>query len=78
MKLKTSDGMELMEVSGFGREDGNLIIEGTIMGAMPVHAVLTPDQLRAALKLLDLKTVLFAAGMLFRKTRAAPPAQPPF
>ena len=69
MKLKTSDGMELMEVSGFNREEGNLIIEGTIMGAMPVRAVLTPEELRSALGMLDFKTITFGLGMLFRKSK---------
>jgi hypothetical protein len=72
MKLKTSDGMELMEVAGFSQEEGNLIIEGTIMGAMPVRAVLSPEELRGALKLLDAKTVFFGLGMLFRKSAAKP------
>jgi hypothetical protein len=70
MKLNTTDGMELMEVSGFAREDGNLIIEGTIMGAMPVRAVLTPEELRSAIFMLDAKTIFHTLGMLFRKTKA--------
>ncbi len=74
MKLKTSDNMDLMEVSGLCREDGNLVVEGTIMGAMPVRAVLTPEELRAALGLLDVKTVLFCLGMLFRKSAPGPTA----
>jgi len=75
MKLKTTDDMELMEVSGFTQENGNLIIEGTIMGAMPVRAVLSPEELRSALKLLDVKTVFFGLGMLFRKSAAKPAVQ---
>ncbi|MCB5945630.1 hypothetical protein [Acidocella sp. KAb 2-4] len=69
MKLKTTDGMELMEVSGFAREDGNLVVEGTIMGAMPIRAVLTPEELRGALGMLDMKTIAFSLGMLFRKSK---------
>jgi hypothetical protein len=43
------------------------LIEGRIMGALPVRAVLTPDQARAALKLIDTKTFLFLLTILFRR-----------
>lgn len=67
MKLLTNDSSELMEVSGFKKENGNLIVVGTIMGAMPVEAVLTPDELRKVFKILTLGIVFFVIGMLFRK-----------
>jgi hypothetical protein len=67
MKLYGSDSSELMEVRAL-RPDGNrLIVEGTIMGAMPIQAVLTPAQLRSAFKLLSFKTFIFVVGMLLRK-----------
>jgi hypothetical protein len=68
MKLTTTDRMELMEVTGIERDSGNLVIEGTIMGAMPVRAVLTPQELRGLFKILDARTVVYALGMLFRKS----------
>jgi hypothetical protein len=67
MKLMTMDGAELMEVSEIRAEASTLIIEGTIMGAMPTRAVLTPTELRSALKLLKLRTIVSIIGMLFRK-----------
>jgi hypothetical protein len=67
MKLLTSDQSELMEVSGLKSEGNNLIVVGTIMGAMPVEAVLTPAQLRQAFKLLSLGILFFIVGMLFKK-----------
>ena len=67
MKLHAADGSELMEVNALKRRGGNLIVEGTIMGAMPIQAVLTPAELRAAFKLLGLKTLGFIVGMLFRR-----------
>lgn len=67
MKLLTSDNAELMEVSQFKAEGSNLIVCGTIMGAMPVEAVLTPAELRKVFKLLTLSIVFFVIGMLFRK-----------
>lgn len=67
MKLLTSDQSELMEVSGLKTEGSSLVVVGTIMGAMPVEAVLTPAELRKAFKLLSLGIVLFVIGMLFKK-----------
>jgi hypothetical protein len=67
MKLHAGDGSELMEVNALKTQGSNLIVEGTIMGAMPIQAVLTPAELRAAFKLLRLKTLGFIVGMLFRK-----------
>jgi hypothetical protein len=67
MKLMTSDNSELMEVSALKSEGSALIVSGTIMGAMPVEAVLTPAELRKVFKLLNIKLVLFVIGMLFKK-----------
>lgn len=67
MKLLTNDSSELMEVSAFKTEGPNLIVVGTIMGAMPVEAVLTPAELRKVFKILTLGLVFFVIGMLFRK-----------
>ena len=67
MKLITSDNNELMEVSALKGEGSALIVSGTIMGAMPVEAVLTPAELRKVFKLLSFKLVLFVIGMLFKK-----------
>jgi hypothetical protein len=67
MKLITSDNNELMEVSALKSDGSALIVSGTIMGAMPVEAVLTPEELRKVFKLLSFKLVLFVIGMLFKK-----------
>lgn len=67
MKLMTSDNAELMEVDRFKAENGNLVVVGTIMGAMPVEAVLTPSELRKVFKILSVGLVFFIIGMLFRK-----------
>jgi hypothetical protein len=67
MKLLTSDQSDLMDVSSLKTEGNNLIVVGTIMGAMPVEAVLTPAQLRQAFKLLSLGLLFFIIGMLFKK-----------
>jgi hypothetical protein len=67
MKLITSDNTELMEVSGLKAEGSSLIVAGTIMGAMPVEAILTPAELRKVFKLLNFKLVMFVIGMMFKK-----------
>lgn len=67
MKLITSDNNELMDVSALRSDGSALIVSGTIMGAMPVEAVLTPAELRKVFKLLNFKLVLFVIGMLFKK-----------
>jgi hypothetical protein len=67
MKLFTSDQSELMEVGSLKTEGNNLVVVGTIMGAMPIEAVLTPAELRQAFKLLSFGIVLFVFKMLFAK-----------
>jgi hypothetical protein len=51
------------------RKDGNLMIDGFIMGAMPVRAVVKPAEVRGALRLMDFRTLWFAFTMLFRASR---------
>ena len=69
MELLTKDNDSLMTVESLAPDGNNLLIEGQIMGTLPVRAVLTPDQARAALKLLNLKTILFLLTILFRPGR---------
>jgi hypothetical protein len=68
MKIYGGDKSELMVISGFERDDGCLVIKGKIFGAMPMTAVLRPEELRSAFRLLDLKTLLFIVSMLFRRS----------
>jgi hypothetical protein len=67
MKLYTSDSNELMNVSAITPEGSNLIVTGTIMGAMPIQAVLTPSELRKSFKLLSIGTVFSVIKMLFSR-----------
>ena len=64
MKLLTSDQFELMEVTGLKTEGKNLVGVGTIMGAMPTEAILTPVELRKVFKLLSFRTIAFVLRML--------------
>jgi len=67
MKLTGPDKSELMTVSALERDGNDLVIKGKVFGTMPMAARLTPDQARAALKLLDLRTVLFLLTLPLRR-----------
>lgn len=66
MRLYTADHSDLMEVSAIRKEGNNLVVSGTIMGAMPTEAVLTPSELRRGFKLLGFSTIVFLLSMIFR------------
>jgi hypothetical protein len=68
MKIYDANDGELMQVRSIDREDNVLVIRGKIFGAMPMVAKVTPAEARAALKLLDFKTILFIISMLFRRS----------
>jgi hypothetical protein len=67
MKLYTPEKTELMEVTAIRPERNGLVIEGKIMGAMPMKAFLRPRELRGAFKLVHLRIVLTLLAMLFRR-----------
>ncbi len=67
MKLYTPEKTELIEVTAVRPHDDGLLIEGKIMGAMPMKAMLRPRELRRAFALLTFRTVLTLIAMLFRK-----------
>lgn len=69
MKLYTMDNSELMDISTITAEGRNLVVEGTIMGAVPVRAVVKPAEMRAAMKQMSMATKMKAAAMLFRGSR---------
>ena len=68
MKILDAQDKELMTVRKIERDGNVLVIRGKIFGAMPMVAKLTPGEARAALKLLDFKTILFLLTLLFRKS----------
>lgn len=69
MKLYATDNSDLMEISGIYPEGDNLIVEGTIMGAMPIRAIVKPAEVRKALGLMNTKTKLHAGRMLYKRSR---------
>lgn len=68
MKLVGADKGELMTVSALERDGNDLVIKGKVFGTMPMTARLTPEQARAAFKLLNLRTILFILTLPLRRT----------
>ena len=68
MKLVGPDKGELMTVSALERDGADLVIKGKVFGTMPMTARLTPEQARAAFKLLNLRTILFILTLPFRRS----------
>jgi hypothetical protein len=69
MKIYGSDDRELMTVTAVTRCGRELVIQGRIFGSMPLTAKLRPEEARAALKLVDLKTAWFLLTLPFRRQR---------
>ena len=69
MRLYTPDKTVLMDVSRVTRHPDGIVIEGKIMGTMPMKAVLRPEELRAALKLASPGLLWQLIRMLFKRTR---------
>ena len=67
MKLRSSDGGELMTVDTLERDGNTLLIKGKVFGAMPLNARLDADAARAALKLLTPRLFLFLLTLPFRR-----------
>ncbi len=68
MKIYDGHGNALMSIKRLEQDGDDLVIRGKIFDAMPMAARLTPQDARAALKLLNAKTILFLLTLLFRKS----------
>ena len=69
MKLRGTDGSELMTVASLQRDGDVLVIKGKVFGAMPLVAKLDADAARDALKLLTPGLFWFLLTLPFRKGR---------
>jgi hypothetical protein len=67
VKLYAADNSELMRIEQIERSGNDLIIKGKVFGAMPMTAKLRPREARQALKLLNLRTLLFLLTLAFRR-----------
>ena len=69
MRLNSPDGSELMRIDALERDGSELVIRGKVFGAMPLAARLTPRELRAGFKLLNLRLFFFLLTLPFRRGR---------
>jgi hypothetical protein len=67
VKLRSTDGGELMTVDTLERDGDSLLIKGKVFGAMPLNARLDAEAARAALKLLTPRLILFLLTLPFRR-----------
>jgi hypothetical protein len=68
MKLYGTDKRELIMVSRIERAGNQLVIRAKVFGTMPITATLTPAEVRAGLKLLGPRGILFMLTMPFRRS----------
>ncbi|MDH4847951.1 hypothetical protein E8E71_30010 [Pseudomonas sp. BN605] len=68
MKFFTLDKTILMDLSNVTPNDQGILIEGKIMGTMPMKVVLRPEELRAGLKFISPRLIFTLLSMLFRKS----------
>jgi hypothetical protein len=67
MKIYGQDNTEVMQISSLERRGAELLMKGKVFGTMPLTAKLTPQEGRNALKLLNVRLIVFLATFLFRK-----------
>jgi hypothetical protein len=67
MKFYTLDKTILMDITAVGPHDQGVVIEGKIMGTMPMKVVLRPAELRAGLKLVTPQLIWQLIRMLFQR-----------
>jgi hypothetical protein len=64
MKLHTPEKSLLLDVTSVKPVPAGLLIEGKIMGAMPMKAILTPLEMRQGLRLLKAPVIFRILRML--------------
>lgn len=64
MKFYTTDKTVLMDVTKVATHAEGIILEGKIMGTMPMKAILRPSELRAGMRFVSLKLIWLALKML--------------
>ena len=64
MKFYTPEKTDLIDVTMVRPHPDGLLIEGKIMGVMPMKAVLPPRELRAGLRFLTPRTIWTVLRML--------------
>ena len=67
MKLYSPDKSLLIEIRAITEHPDGLLIDGKIMGSMPMKAIVRPSELRGMLKLASARVAFKALKMLFGK-----------
>ena len=65
MKFVTPDKTELIVIEKVAPHPDGLEVRGTIMGAMPMTAVLTPSELRRGFRFLTPRIIMTLIRMIF-------------
>lgn len=68
MKLVTPEKTTLMEVTSVKRHEQGIVIQGKIMGTMPMKAILRPEELRSGLRFISPGLIWGLLRMLFQKS----------
>jgi hypothetical protein len=63
-RISSRDGQTMMEISSVGVEDGQLVIKGTFLGALPATTVIRPEEAWNALGLVGIRVVLAMPAFL--------------
>lgn len=71
MKLYGADDRELLEIASLRRDGDALLLQGRILGTLPLTARLRPEEARAALRMMDWRTRWFLCTLIFRRSRRA-------
>ena len=66
VKLYSPDKSLLIEVRAIKETPEGLVVEGKIMGSMPMKAIVRPEELRSGLKLISIRLVLKVLKMLVK------------
>jgi hypothetical protein len=67
VKFYTPEKTVLMDITAVKSHPDGLLIEGKIMGAMPMKAILHPEEMRKAFKLMNRPLYIKVIGMLLRR-----------
>lgn len=63
-RIRSRDGQTMMEIRSVGLADGQLVIKGTFLGAMPATTLIGPEEAWKALGLVGIRVILAMPAFL--------------
>jgi hypothetical protein len=69
MNIYGPDDKVLISINSIRPDGATLVIDGKLFGSMPLSARLRPEEVRAAWKLMNFRTILFLLTLPFRKSQ---------